>query len=273
MSNKFRHCQRLAPVLLIAIFVGACATKPPASDPVALAEYERENDPFKPLNKATWKFNVAVDKAILRPLAIGYRTVIPGFLRQMITNVFQNADMPLVFVHELLQGEPKRAGITAGRFLTNTTVGIGGLLDPATEWGLERHDEDFGQTLAVWGVGPGPFVMLPFLGPSNVRDAFGFAVDRFADPVDIAIDHADVKGLQLGLTAGEVFDIRQRNFDVIEEVYASPDTYTTARSVYRQNRAFDISNGAITESEEEEEFFDEDFEDEDFEDESSTEAR
>ena len=249
-------------VAVLALGLGACATKPPESDVEAYAEYKRINDPLEPLNRGVFKFNVAVDKAVLRPSTWVYRKTTPSPFRQVVANFFTTLEEPWTFVNDLLQGEPKRAGSALGRFLVNSTVGVGGLFDPATGAGLKRHEEDFGQTLAVWGVEAGPYVMLPFFGPSNLRDSVGLVAEVFGDPVGIGADKANVNNLQLSLTAGDVLDNRHSAWDIIEELYKSDDPYVTARSAFRQNRRFEITNGAVEQSEAEEELFDEAFEDE-----------
>ena len=149
-------------------------------------------------------------------------------------------------MHDVLQAEADRAGETSARFIINSTLGLGGILDLAdSEFGIERHNEDFGQTLAVWGIDGGPFVMLPFVGPSNPRDSVGGLADIFIDPVSITIDQlnlAPASPIRLGLT---VVDARERNLEILDELEASSlDFYSTMRSAYRQNRAKEIRNGA-----------------------------
>lgn len=234
---------------------------PPDSDPYAQQEFKRLNDPLEPANRAIHGMNQRVDKILIEPIAVTYGFIIPKPLRTIITNVLRNAAEPLTFVNDVLQGEPERAGNTLTRFLTNSTLGAGGSIDVAVDMGLERHVEDFGQTLAVWGFGEGPYIVLPFLGPSTVRDGIGRIGEIYADPAALAIDRANVKGLsiaRMGLTA---IDARHRNLDTLRELEESSiDLYATMRSAYRQNRRAEIRNGAPLEEEEDFDIFD-DFDD------------
>ena len=127
--------------------------------------------------------SIAADKTVLKPIATGYRDGVPAPVRDSVRNFMNNLDTPVVFANDMLQGELTRAKITFVRAGINTTLGVGGLFDVATEWGYARHSEDFGQTLAVWGVGEGPYLFLPFIGPSNPRDLAGFGADILLDPL------------------------------------------------------------------------------------------
>lgn len=254
-------------VCFLAAFLAAgCATVPPKSDVAAYEDFKRINDPMEPLNRAVFAVNEAGDKYIAKPLAQGYKFIIPGFLRRGISNFMDNLEEPLTFVNDILQAEPHRALTSLTRFVVNSTAGIGGLFEVGTDIGLERHEEDFGQTFAVWGFPAGPYVVLPFFGPSSVRGTFGEAADYFGDPVSIVLDQVvNESGLSLALTGIDVIDARYRNLETIDELRrGSIDFYATARSGYRQNREADIRNGARPENtDEEEEFFDdvEEFED------------
>ncbi|GHF24044.1 hypothetical protein GCM10017044_18300 [Kordiimonas sediminis] len=194
-------------------------------------------------------FNEVTHKAVLKPVAKTYETVVPEPPRKAVRNFFRNLREPWVFINDILQGEFKRAGTTFQRFVINSTVGIGGLLNISEGAGLEYHQEDFGQTLAVWGVGDGPYLVLPFLGPSSGRDAFGSGVGFFADPAAIAIDNADEEGLQLGKIGVESLDRYSRSYGLIDEVLRNKDPYLYMRIQYQQNRAFEIRNGKRDHSE------------------------
>ncbi|MFN3232827.1 MAG: VacJ family lipoprotein [Alphaproteobacteria bacterium] len=253
--------RRITAALALGLMAAACATVPPASDPAALAEFEARNDPLEPTNRVIHDFNQGIDAVLIKPLAEVYHFILPNFVERRITAILRNAREPWTFVNDLLQGETDRAGTTAKRFLTNTTVGLGGMFDVAKDQGLERHTEDFGQTLAVWGVDDGPYLVLPFLGSSNPRDAVGTAVGFFADPVSIAQDQANVKGLTIAVIGTQALDARARNLDLIERLKAeSIDYYSTLRSAYRQERESDIRNGAPPEDAPEDDIFEE-FED------------
>jgi phospholipid-binding lipoprotein MlaA len=238
---------RLILPLLACLLASACATKPPASDPMARAAFEEANDPLEPFNRAMYRTDQVLDKALVRPVVNGYRAVVPAGARRSVTNFSNNLRSPITFVHDVLQGEPERAGTTFARFVVNTFIGVLGLFDVGTEIGLARHSEDFGQTLAVWGIGEGPFVYVPLFGPLGVRDGVGFALDAFlVDPI-IWYSRGDnaqqwIQWTALGLT---VLTLKDETMDALDELKASSiDPYASLRSAYRQIRASEIRNGA-----------------------------
>jgi phospholipid-binding lipoprotein MlaA len=251
-------------ILAVLLVSSACATRPHADNYEAVQEYERNNDPLEPMNRVIFQANVIGDKIILRPLVKGYNAVVPDPARQGVTNFLANLWEPWTAINQLLQGKPDDAAGAVGRFLVNSTVGIGGLVDVATDWGLERTEEDFGQTLGVWGMGEGPYIVLPFFGPSNPRDTLGLAGDFYGDPVGWAINSADVgKNFFLGVGllsyihfGADAFDKRARYDSVFDDLYDSPDPYALARSAFRQKRDFEISDGE-TDTSEEDDLFDE----------------
>ncbi|MEM9289616.1 MAG: VacJ family lipoprotein, partial [Pseudomonadota bacterium] len=171
--------------ILLSLLVGGCAKKP--TDPAELAVFEQTNDPLEPWNRFVWKANLKVDKYTLKPLAKGYRAITPEPFRMGIRNAYDNITEPWSFINNILQGQFGRAGRNLGRLIINSTVGIAGLFDAATDLGVPSADEDLGQTFAKWGIGEGPFLMVPFLGPSNPRDLVGFAGQSYADPVGFAL--------------------------------------------------------------------------------------
>lgn len=236
--------RRFLLVPLLAIGLSACATRPPDTEPEALAEYREINDPLEPANRVSFAVHEAVDRAVLQPVAEAYRAVVPAPVRTGVGNALGNLRTPVTLINDVLQGESDRARITLGRFMVNTIFGIGGLIDAARDWGVPGHTEDFGQTLAVWGVGEGPFIFLPVLGPSNPRDLLGFGVDYASNPLSYLGQGAVVEALgwtRLGLT---VVDTREGLLDAISGVrQSSLDPYATFRSAYRQRRRFEISNG------------------------------
>lgn len=249
--------------VVAAALLAGCATAPPRSDVEAYREYKKTNDPMEPLNRGVFAFNDAMDHVIAKPLAQGYKFITPKFLRNIISNILDNLEEPLTLVNDILQGEFNRAGVSLGRFVTNSTIGVGGMFEVAEDLGMERHEEDFGQTFAVWGVPTGPYVVLPFFGPSSVRGSFGEAADFFGDPVGIVLDQVvNESGLSLAITGADVLDARTRNLDTVEELKKGAiDFYATARSAYRQNRAADIRNGERPDDTQEEEDIFDDFED------------
>ena len=233
---------RLALLSGVAFLMGGCATPP--TDPDALAAYKEANDPLEPFNRAMFDFNLKADKYVIRPLAEGYVAVIPERGRKSIRNALDNLHSPIIFANDLLQLEITRALTTLARMVFNSTIGIGGLFDVVGDSGLPYHDEDFGQTLAVWGVGEGPYLVLPLLGPSNPRDAIGLGVDGYGDPFDryMTNTHRWYEPLARGALDG--VDKRAAVLDALDQIQrTSLDFYATIRSLYRQRRIDEINNG------------------------------
>ena len=199
------------------------------------------NDPVEPLNRTFFEFNRGVDTVVLRPLAETYRTVLPQGGQDMVRNFLNNLKSPVVLANDLLQGEVERAGETLGRFVVNTTMGVGGLFDVAS---TEHHTEDFGQTLAVWGVGEGPYLVLPLFGPSNPRDAFGVGVDSVGDPLSLWANNTERDAITYGRFGADAIDSYSRamgDLETIEET--SIDFYAAIRSLSRQHRRHQIEYG------------------------------
>lgn len=239
-ARLFSHVS--AAVLSAALLAG-CAATPPADDVDAVAEFEQNNDPLEPTNRAIFAFNQAVDNAVLRPVAEGYRAAVPEFGRDRVHDFLNNLTAPFTFVNDLLQGEVGRAGETFGRFCLNTTFGVLGIMDVATPMGLAPHQEDAGQTFAIWGIGEGPYIVLPLFGPSNPRDAVGLVVEAVADPVSIGMRRADAEWGPWARTGVSAVDLRERYLDLLDEVEAtSLDYYSAIRSLYRQRRSAEIRN-------------------------------
>lgn len=234
-----------APAALIAVTLGAalltgCATRPPAEDQEAVAAYEEVNDPLEPMNRAIFSFNQFADGILIKPLAIMYRMLIPPEVRSGVNNFLENLRAPVYFANDLMQGETDRAFITFKRFVINSTAGGAGFVDVADDFGIESHREDFGQTIAVWGAGEGAYVMLPLLGPSNVRDTTGLVVDSFLDPL---VYFVPTEAL-IARTLVRGIDAREGVLDTLDEIErTSLDYYATLRSLYRQHRDDEIRNG------------------------------
>ncbi|WP_460019197.1 MlaA family lipoprotein [Magnetospira thiophila] len=236
---------RLGSLAVVGVLMVGCATPPPADDPESLAEFQAMNDPLEPANRAIHFFNTGFDTLLYKPASGWYRALTPPPIQEGVHNMLSNVQAPVTLVNELLQGEFERAWETFVRFLINSTLGIAGIVDQATDMGYATHTEDFGQTLATWGVDEGPFLMLPLLGPSNPRDAAGMAVDFFLDPFNWAMQSADQPGAIWGRNAMRAVDYRARNFDVLQDLERSSlDYYATLRSLYRQRRDDEIRNGA-----------------------------
>ena len=230
-------------ILLIAGVTTGCAKRPPASDVEAVAEFERRNDPIEPLNRYVFELNRFFDYMALKPVATVYRSIVPDRVQTGVRNFLNNLRTPIILANDLLQGDLGRARITTARFITNTIAGVGGFYDYASRIGYPRHDEDFGQTLAVWGVGDGPYLVLPLIGPRPPRDLIGLAVDQVFDPLTYVLPANDAEVVGYGLLAADIIDSRARGIDAFEEIEASSlDLYATIRNLYRQRRAAAIEN-------------------------------
>src|SRR5579872_6920005 len=219
----------------------AVAQQAPAPAPVAQAPDEGTGDPYESSNRAIFDFNQGLDRAVLVPVAKGYRTVLPPTARDMIHDFLQNLNSPIIFANDVLQAQPDLAAHTFGRALINTTIGFGGIIDVASKFGVPYHTNDLGITLATWGMAPGPYLMLPILGPSNPRDLFGDVADSFGDPGNIvASDHNKIWASILRSAVSGI-DERSRNIESLAEIErTSLDFYATVRSLARQRRAAQI---------------------------------
>ncbi len=203
-------------------------------------------DPLERVNRATFEFNIALDDAIGKPVALAYRTAFPKPVRDGIRNVADNLYSPVTFVNDLLQGEFARARITLTRFFVNTTAGIGGIADVAKDIGMPGHKEDFGQTLAAWGIGSGPYIVVPFLGPQTTRHLGGRAVDIGFSPFSYVLAAQDVEWVGIAVTAINAVDQRERLIEAVDGLKeTSLDFYAAARSSYWQARLAEIHNGRI----------------------------
>ncbi len=232
----------IASIAAALFLLTACSAIPP-EDPDDLAAWEEANDPWEDYNRYMFEVNYALDQLVIRPIAGWYRTGVPEPLRDAITNALRNARSPLILIHDLLQGSTARAKVTLLRFLTNTTLGIGGFMDVA-KWlfDLEFHNEDFGQTLGVWGWEEGWYIILPLFGPSNPRDFTGLLFDSVLDPVGWLL--RGTEGGPIARSVLSALDLRSRNIDALDEIEeTSIDYYATVRSLYRQRREDEINNG------------------------------
>ncbi|WP_299685556.1 VacJ family lipoprotein [uncultured Tateyamaria sp.] len=197
-------------------------------------------DPYETQNRKVHAFNRGLDRTLVRPAAIGYSTVLPDEIEDSIGQFASNLGEPSVMVNSLLQGDLRGAGLSTVRFLTNSTLGIFGLADVAAEFNLPEHDTDFGETLHVWGAREGPYLELPVLGPSNVRDTTGMIVDLFTNPLSYVIDEPErYYGTAAGVAAG--LSTRGRFTETVDSIlYESADSYAQARLIYLQNRRFEL---------------------------------
>ena len=243
--SSHTHLTVSITALVLVSMLSACASVP--------KEQRVEHDPWEPLNRTMYSINTNIDKVTLKPVAKGYQKVVPRFARTGVTNFMKNLVIPRSSVNNFLQGKP-RAGFTElGRFILNSTFGLGGLLDIATDAGIEARREDFGQTLAVWGVPSGPYVMLPGLGPATLRDAVAWPVEIMSS----LLYHYDNTSVRDKLYVLRSIELRERLLTAEKFLEDSKDPYITLRESFLQNREFAIYDGNPPEDDE---FFDEFFE-------------
>lgn len=222
----------LLAAVLLAFAAGAAPDPAPGKDQVY--------DPWEGWNRAVFRFNLGFDKAVVRPFARGYNDHVPQPVRNGVSRFLDNLENPLNLLNNLLQGKPLRAGSDLARLVVNTTLGLGGVLDPASTLGLTQSDEDFGQTLGKWGVAPGPYVLLPFLPPKDFRDLLGEAPDQRLDP----FTYAESEWVRYGGKAFDYFELRYRVLaldDLVDEAY---DPYVFVRNAYLERRAYKVRDGA-----------------------------
>jgi phospholipid-binding lipoprotein MlaA len=243
MQSKSRPIVLSGALCLLAL-LSACATLPPGAtkDP---------RDPLERINRTTFKFDDVLAHKVALPIARGYQKVTPTFLRRGIANVFENAHTPVIIVNDLLQAKFSATGQETLRLLINSTVGIGGLLDPATQLGLPKDDNDFGRTLGTWGVHSGPYLVLPLFGPSDIRDGMGKLVDQFGAPQYYIHDTTALYGVEaLGLL-NTFSESLLPTYQLLDQQNAF-DRYGFARNAYLQQRNFLIhgDNGGKVDQEE-----------------------
>jgi phospholipid-binding lipoprotein MlaA len=227
MAQMAKRHTMLAALLAATLTLSACASN-------------EESDPMEGFNRGVQAFNTALDKGIIRPVAKGYRYITPDPIRERVGNFSDNLREPVNMLNAFLQGDVQQGLTSFWRFAINSTIGILGINDVATTAGLKERREDFGQTLGAWGMGAGPYIVLPILGPSNGRDAVGKVVDWFTDPFRYYINDT---GGQIAYAAAQGLVERERLIDPIDDIYeTSLDPYVTFRSVYSQHRKAMIDN-------------------------------
>ena len=223
-SVRSRSLVRLLLVGLLCVLTSACATS---------------GDPYEPLNRKIMQVNDVADRALLKPAATGYQKVVPQFAQSGVRNFFSNLGDVWVSVNQLLQGKPGLFVSDLGRFSINSTLGIGGLFDVATDMGLAKHDEDFGQTLGVWGINSGPYIVVPFWGPSTFRDGIGDAVGTYAF-APAYLDDTSARNLSLALWL-----IQTRASYLDAERLVQGDRYLFIRDAFLQRREYLINDGEL----------------------------
>jgi len=244
-GSSGRHMHRTAPASLLVIAcltLLGCASLPPNSkrDP---------RDPWERMNRATFKFNTAVDHAVARPVARTYERVMPSPVRTGVSNFMDNLFYPATMANDLLQLKFKPFAQDTGRFLMNTLVGVGGLFDPATQAGLPKYERDLGLTFGHWGAGPGPYFVIPFLGPSDVRDGIGKVGNGFLTP--LAYINSDYDYIRYTIIGVDIIDTRYRLLPqdkLLDEAY---DPYTLLKNAYLQRREFQVNESKVSDKDRE----------------------
>lgn len=251
MSSRRFH-QYFPGLCIVAIAtLSACAGNIPAAPKDQRAEY----DPWEPLNRRISNFNEGFDKVTFKPLAKGYEKVMPEFVKKGVHNASMNLLSPLFIINNFLQGKPGRGAKEFGRFVINTIMGIGGLIDVATHSGIESSPETFGQTFAVWGIPDGPYVVVPVLGPRTMSGVFAIPLNFAADPT-FYLDDSTGKWVIYGI---RTIDLRMQLFTAEKLIEDSYDRYLAIRESFLQNRRFRIYDG---DPPEDEDFYDEFLEEE-----------
>jgi phospholipid-binding lipoprotein MlaA len=222
-----------ATLVALALLTGCTIAKP------------RTDDPLEKYNRKVYQFNDAVDQAVIRPVAAGYRKITNPPVRRSVSDFFTNIRMPITVANDLLQARPKQALQSTGRFLVNLTLGMGGFLDPASKFGIPLEDNDFGVTLARWGLPDGDYLVLPLLGPSTARDMWRMPVDSyFFDPLSLYADNHHYNGLQYLPQAVYLITLRSRAIDAENFLKSAYDPYVFMRDAYRQQRLYKIYDGS-----------------------------
>ena len=220
-------------LMLSTMLLASCASAPSGASDAG----DETNDPYENVNLVIFDANMSIDKYFFEPVAEGYRWVLPTPVRTGISNVLRNLKSPLIMANDLLEGNPQRFGDTFGRFMMNTFFGLGGLIDVGTSAKIPYHDADFGMTLAVWGVGSGPYLVLPLLNSSNPRDGIAYGIESYVDPVSVELRAHDMdEGNYVRLGVGLVSERAEHIEDIDELKRSSLDFYATVRSLYWQDR-------------------------------------
>lgn len=232
-----KSCKKFFLTTCLTLAMG-CALAGCASTTSQTAGTETEiYDPLEDVNRAVFSVNDAVDQAIAAPVARGYRAVTPKLARDGVRNFLRNLRTPVNLANQVLQGDIEGAAADISRFAINTTIGVAGLFDVAADTGLKYEYEDFGQTLAVWGVGHGPYLVLPLIGPSSFRDATGLLADTLADPVRLYLYNTDKEGWYYARVGATALDRREELLDALDDLRKNSfDYYAAMRSAYMQKR-------------------------------------
>ncbi|MDM7861965.1 VacJ family lipoprotein [Alteromonas sp. ASW11-36] len=238
MNTRF-----LMLLVVMALGLGGCATNSASQQVEAEANAGDPRDPLEPINRAVWDFNYDVlDAYILRPITVGYVTVMPEVARKGLLNAAQNLEEPVNFVNNLLQGKAAESFDSAFRFVINSTVGLAGTIDVAGAIGVERQEEDFDEVMGVWGIGNGPYLMIPAAGPNDVRGVTGEVVDNLYFPATYLNSNWTLLRWSV-----ELLETRALFMEQEQQLEASADSYAFVKSAYFQNKAFQVNDGEVEE--------------------------
>ena len=241
LSQLKRGLALTLPAIVISGALTGCATPPPKSETANYAAYEQLNDPLEPTNRVFYRVNNTLDTYLMKPIAQGYVYVTTQGIRNHVGNFASNIGEPARMLNFMASGDPRDAGTSLVRFLLNSTVGLGGIFDPAASLGYTKTDTDFGLTLASWGVPAGPYLYLPIFGPSGVRDAANLPVEWFATPMEAAPESGALDAFGYAETGLNLVNTRAEYIPVINQIKATAlDPYATFRSLYRQSRTSEL---------------------------------
>lgn len=233
-----KSIRMMALAVLLSTGLAGCATAPGGN-----AATGGIADPLQGFNKAVFKFNDVADQNLIRPVTVGYRDYVPHGIRMGLRNFLNNLRAPVNLANNLLQGDLTGAGVTTERTMINTLIGVGGVFDVAASEGIPYRQEDFGQTLGVWGFGHGAYLVLPLIGPSSIRDGSGMIVDGLMDPLNWYLRNTDNEGWVWARYGAEYLDTRESLLDALDDLRRNSfDYYTAVRSAYVQTRAAEVAN-------------------------------
>ncbi len=239
-GNSIEFCRGILALAAVLRLTCACAAAEPGANSIEASN----EDPFESVNRTLFDINQFADRNVMKPVAQAYRDDLPQVVQHHIHDFLTNLGEPTIALNDVLQGNPWRFCTTVGRFLFNTTLGAIGVFDVATDWSMPHHDADFGQTLGVWGIEQGPYVMLPFFGPSGVRDAVGTVLGLAADPFIYVSGVPALDFVDAALGAGDAVDKRVSALDMLDALeLTSVDYYATLRSSYLQYREAFVTEG------------------------------
>jgi phospholipid-binding lipoprotein MlaA len=231
-------CRLAAPALFLAIALSGCAHAPPKTDAAAYEAYQAQNDPIEPTNRFFYAVNDRIDRYAFKPVAQGYVAITTQGIRNHVGYFVGNIGEPARMVNFMFEGKSRDAGTSLVRFVLNSTIGIGGIFDPAAALGYKELDTDFGLTLAIWGVPAGPYVYLPVFGPSGARDMLNIPIEFYATPMALAPESTALNDFGWAQSGLHLINTRAEYLQPIDQIRATAlDPYATFRSLYRQSRA------------------------------------